>query len=265
VEYDLYGNEKFHLNLSDSDPPMEAHHEVRYDKNGDILTLIYQNKIYDLTKLGGNSEKNVLGDKIVKLDKNGKVLWEWSVFDYCDPLQDRTILRSASDWSHANSLAIDTDGNYLISFRNFNQVWKINAHNGEIIWKLGKGGDIKLAKGEFFSGQHAFHVNTDGNYMVFDNGRENRRTRVLTYSIEEKSKIGSVGLKIDLPEDLYCDKMGSAYMMSNENILICAPRTNSIVVIDKNGIIKAHANVGIPDPYRAEYVPFLYNLDFVDE
>lgn len=69
-------------------------------------------------------------------------------------------------------------------------------------------------------------------------------------------------LVVDLSNNLYTDKMRSAYLMGN-NILICAPRTNSIVVIDTLGVVKAHANVGIPDPYRAEYIPELYKLDHV--
>lgn len=265
VEYDLYGNELFHINLSDLNRPIEAHHEVRFDKNGDIIMLIYQNKEFDVSSLGGVTDQNVLGDKIIKMNSNGEILWEWSVFDYINPLEDSSILKTADDWSHANSLSIDIDGNYLISFRNFNQVWKIDATSGNVIWKFGSEGDFNMGDGDSFSGQHAFHLNKDGDYMVFDNGRSNRKTRVITYSLNETSMAALTQLVIDLPEDLYSDKMGSAYLMNNDNILVCAPRTNSIVVLDKKGLIRAHAKVGIPDPYRAEYVPQLYDLEHVKE
>lgn len=265
AEYDLYGNELFHLNLSELNVPMEAHHEVRFDENGNIVLLAYENKEFDISNLGGESKQNILGDKVIKMDSNGEILWEWSVFDYINPLEDTSIVKTAEDWSHANSLSIDQDGNYLISFRNFNQVWKVDATSGNVMWRFGSGGDFDLDDGDYFSGQHAFHLNKDGEHMVFDNGRSKRKTRVITYSLNEESMSAETQMMIDLPEDLYSDKMGSAYLMNNDNILVCAPRTNSIVILNKNGVVKAHAKVGIPDPYRAEYVPILYDLEHVEK
>lgn len=263
VEYDLYGNEVFHLNLSELKTPFEAHHEVRFDKNNDLITLVYEHRTFDLSAQGGRTNQQVMSDKIVRMDTAGNVLWEWSLFDYLNPAKDPTILDTAEDWSHGNSLNIDADGNYLVSFRNFNQVWKVDSSTGEVLWKLGKGGDVEIENDDYFSGQHAFHLNTEGDYMVFDNGREERQTRILTYSIDQAKKTGKVGLKLLLPEDLYSDRMGNAYFMDNGNILVCAPRTNSIVIMDRKGNILGRARVGIPDPYRAEFVPTLYPIDHV--
>lgn len=265
VEYDLYGKERFHLDLSALDKPMEAHHEVRYDGNDQLVTLVYEFRNFDLSKIGGESEQTVMGDRIVRMDTTGQVLWEWSLFDYIDPLDDPELLQTAEDWSHANSLSIDSDGHYLISFRNFNQIWKIHRASGQVLWKLGRGGDFTLKEDDYFSGQHAFHKNSEGDYMVFDNGREKRQTRVLTFSIDESNKQAKVKLNIPIPEDLYSDRMGNAYLMDNNNLLICAPRTNSLVIMDREGTVLGRARVGIPDPYRAEFVSKLYPLDHVDD
>ena len=264
AEYDLYGKEIYHLDLSSLDEPLEAHHEVRYDNSGNLLTLVYQFKDFDLSGLGGSSSQRVMGDQIVKLDTLGKVLWSWSIFDHLNPSTDSTILKTAEDWSHANSLSLDKDGNYLISFRNFNQVWKIDSTTGDIIWKLGDGGTIELDKSGYIYGQHAFHLNSDGNYQVFDNGRKNRKTRVVTYQVNETNQSVNVLNALELPEELYCEKMGSAYLMKNNNLLLCAPRSNSLVVLNQEGEILAQGRVGIPDPYRAEYVPELYRIDHVE-
>lgn len=263
VAYDLWGNERMHLDLSAMNEPLEAHHEVRYDNSGNLLALVYAFKAYDLSARGGEVSHRVMGDKIVKMDSAGQVLWSWSVFDHIDPLSDTTIVDTAEDWSHANSLSIDQDGNYLVSFRNFNQVWKIDAITGTVLWKLGENGDVAMDESGYFHGQHAFHVNPDGNYQVFDNGRKERKTRVVTYQLDETKGEGTVEQIIALPEDLYCDKMGSAYQMNNNNLLICAPRTNSLVVLNPNGQVLSRARVGIPDPYRAEYIPQLYDLSHV--
>ncbi|MEP3386736.1 MAG: aryl-sulfate sulfotransferase [Reichenbachiella sp.] len=263
VEYDLLGNELFHLDLSKLNEPLEAHHEVRYNEEGNLLALVYEFQKHDLSKVGGSPDQQVMGDKIVKMDTTGQVLWSWSIFDYLNPALDSTILKTAEDWSHANSLSIDQDGNYLISFRNFNQVWKIDAQSGDVFWKLGEGGNIAVDSSGYFYGQHAFHINPEGSYQVFDNGRKERQTRIVTYQIEESNKTADIKKIIELPEDLYCDKMGSAYLMNNDNLLICAPRTNSLVVVNPAGEVLSRARVGIPDPYRAEYVPQLYDLSHV--
>lgn len=265
VEYDLYGNEIFHLDLSSLDTPLEAHHEVRFDENDDLIALVYEHKVFDLSDRGGNSDQAVMGDRIVRMDTTGNILWEWSLFDYVDPTSDDNILKKAEDWSHANALSIDHDGHYLVSFRNFNQVWKINSNNGQVIWKMGKGGNINMEPEAYFSGQHAFHKNKEGQYMVFDNGRENRQTRILTYDLDEVASRATVGMQLTLPEELYSDRMGNAYLMDNDNILVCAPRTNSLVILNRDGEILGRARVGIPDPYRAEFVPTLYPLDHVSD
>jgi len=44
----------------------------------------------------------------------------------------------------AGSLNFDKDSNYIISFYNNGQIWKVDAHTGKVIWKFGKGGTIAM-------------------------------------------------------------------------------------------------------------------------
>jgi len=259
-EFDVYGNELINLDLTQISTPIEAHHEIRYAHDGSLITLIYDRKVVDLSTQGGKPDQEIKGDAIVRLDKTGKILWKWSVFDVLDPLASTYAFDSLGEWGHANTLSIDQDGNYLISFRDWNEIWKINSTDGSLIWKLGEKGDFKLSSEFNFSGQHAIHINPRGEYMMFDNGVKNKRSRVLSFTLDENAKTIDVKMNIPLPENLYSEKRGSAYFIDSERILICSPESSSVVIIDLQGNILARAHTGLPDYYRAVYIPHLYPL-----
>ena len=62
-----------------------------------------------------------MGDGIVIYDLKGNKIWKWNIFDHVDPTSESFIIRE--DWSHANAIDVDYDGNFLVSFRNFDQIW----------------------------------------------------------------------------------------------------------------------------------------------
>ena len=63
------------------------------------------------------------GDKILELDQNGNILWEWSAFDeigienynsyYIESLT--AINNYAIDWTHANEIVFNKDDNTIIN------------------------------------------------------------------------------------------------------------------------------------------------------
>ena len=260
-EFDIYGNELINLDLTQISTPIEAHHEIRYTHDGSLLTLVYDRKVVDLSTQGGKQDQEIKGDAIVRLSKTGDILWKWSVFDVLDPTKSTYAFDSLGEWGHANTLSIDLDGNYLISFRDWNEIWKINSTDGSLIWKLGEQGDFKLSDEFKFSGQHSIHINPRGEYMMFDNGVKNKRSRVLSFKLNEDAKTVDVKLNIMLPENLYSEKRGSAYFIDTDRILVCSPESRSIVIIDLQGNILARAHTGLPDYYRAVYVPQLYSTE----
>jgi len=257
-EFDVYGNELINLDLTQISTPIEAHHEIRYANDGSLLTLIYDRKNVDLSFQGGKQNEEIKGDAVVRLSKTGEILWKWSVFDVLDPISSTYAFDSVGEWGHANTLSIDQDGNYLISFRDWNEIWKINSKDGSLIWKLGENGDFKLPPEFNFFGQHSIHINPRGEYMMFDNGIKNKRSRVISFTLDENTKTVDVKLDIPLPENLYSEKRGSAYFIASERILVCSPESSSVVIIDLQGNVLARAHTGLPDYYRAVYVPQLY-------
>jgi hypothetical protein len=153
------------------------HHDVLRLPNGHWLLLVGESKDFqDLPGYPGTT--TVVSDAIIDLDTNNQPVWVWRAFDHLDinrhPYQ-------FPDWTHSNALVLTKDGNLLVSMRHQFWVLKINyangTGNGDIVWRLGPGGDFTLQNpdpAEWFYAQH-FPVllpTTDSTtrLLLFDNG-----------------------------------------------------------------------------------------------
>jgi hypothetical protein len=246
----------FHLKKGEKGLDKTIHHEIFYNASHQLVTLTLEKKIVDLQNLGGAKADTVTGDGILVLDDRGNKVWSWSVFDVMDPLSDKQILKNKSDWLHANGLSIDTDGNYLLSFYLSGQVWKINAKNGMLMWKLGRGGDFSFPGGDEFYESHAVHRTTKNKLMLFENGTNKKRSRVLTYTLDESHRVANVNLSIELPVHLYSERMGSAYQLEDASILVCSSQAHNVSLMDTTGKILWRVQTGFI-PYRAEFIDSL--------
>jgi len=117
----------------------------------------------------------VLEGAFQELDiRTGRVLFEWHSIDHVRLVEsyyplprnpDRTY-----DYFHINSIAVDRDGDYLVSARNTHTVYKIDRRSGRIIWRLGgRRSDFALGPGADFAWQHDVRRQPDGTVTMFDN------------------------------------------------------------------------------------------------
>jgi arylsulfate sulfotransferase len=153
---------------------LDLHHDILALPNGHWIIL--GNITKQIQGLG-----NVLGDVLVDVDENMMPVWTWSTFDHLDVNRHPLGL---PDWTHANAVVYSKDdGNLLLSMRHQHWLIKIDYNNGtgagDIMWRLGTGGDFTLAGGtdpsDWFYAQHgpAFvSANTTGQFsmVLFDNG-----------------------------------------------------------------------------------------------
>lgn len=153
------------------------HHDMLALPNGHWILLANIYKAFtDLPGYPGTT--NVLGDVLLDIDPQGNVAWTWNSFDHLDVNRH---LQGLPDWTHSNCLVFLEDGNLLLSMRHQSWILKIDYENGagtgDILWKLGEGGDFTLMGGDpsdWFYAQHYPNVlSTNGSTMtlaVFDNG-----------------------------------------------------------------------------------------------
>lgn len=253
LEISLAGDTVFHLKKGEKGFDRTIHHEIFYNDQDQLVTLTLEKKAVDLSKAGGSKTDTVTGDGILILDRNGNTVWHWTVFDVLDPLKDPQILKDKADWLHANSLSIDTDGNYLLSFYLSGQLWKINAKTGQLIWKLGRGGDYTFPSGGLFHESHAAYRDPGGQLMLFENGTNKQQSRVLVYQLDERGRKAYLSRSTGLPSYLYSQRMGSAYWVSDSSTLVCSTQANSVSLLDNSGKILWRVRTGFA-PYRAEFI-----------
>ena len=156
------------------------HHDVLALPNGHMLLLMSVYKSFNNLP-GYPGTTNVLGDLLIDVDQNLTPDWVWNTFDHLDVNRHPYLF---PDWTHSNALLYSADDhNLLLSVRHQNWLLKIDFQDGkgtgDVIWKLGEGGDFKLQNGtdptDWFYAQHGpsyFTTNTTGVFTLglMDNG-----------------------------------------------------------------------------------------------
>jgi len=171
---------------------------------GNTLILVHEN-----VKNERISDKLLLDDRIVEVDWQGKIVWQWRPHEHFDELgfdaDAKAALRrdpnlrslaptpaadSVGDWLHINSLSVLGPNRHFDAgdarFHPDNLIWDareaniiaiVDKHTGKIVWKLGPrydGNDAERKLG-WIIGQHHAHLIPKGlpgggNLLVFDNG-----------------------------------------------------------------------------------------------
>lgn len=188
IEIDLAGNvvwkSREYPNIYYSND--ESWHHVYYRLPDDTIATLR----WDLS--GTN-----IADKIVNLDRDYNVLWEWRYLDYfeppsCDP-------DDWCDWTHCNQVVMKKEKNVVyLNVRNMSKFYKIDMETGDIIWALGEGGDFTFVgdnPDQWFQRPHAPKVagENDDRILFYDNGSfERGYSRIVEYTINEETMVADI-------------------------------------------------------------------------
>ena len=139
---------------------------------------------------------------------------------------------------HGN--AIDADGNLLVSFRNSDEITKINSRTGEIIWRLGgKKSQFTFVNDPLngFSHQHGIRRLQNGNLILFDNGNLHSppMSRAVEYKLDEQVKTAELVWEYRHAPALYGFALGFAQRLANGNTLISFGTSQRVIEVDRSG------------------------------
>ncbi|HEU5350219.1 MAG TPA: aryl-sulfate sulfotransferase [Terracidiphilus sp.] len=298
-EVDLAGNTIREITLAQLSASLAAkgysfnlgnfHHEVLALPNGHWILLASLSKSFtDLPGYPGAT--NVLGDVLIDVDSSGQPVWVWNTFDHLDINRHPYLF---PDWTHGNALLYSADDHDLLfSMRHQNWIIKIDyqdgAGTGNILWRLGEGGDFTLQNGidpaDWFYAQHgpAFFTSiTSGVFRlgVMDNG-DDRPTpdgglcgatgepacysTAVVYQIDEANKTATLISRYNPSPSLYSYFGGDVRPLQNGDLEadFCALTGGAQVQeIDLNGstpqLVWQALTKGSLE-YRAERLPSLY-------
>ncbi len=191
-----------------------------------------------------------------------------------NPLEHFQVTDAAPDVSlaapnvnpwHGNAIEIDRDGNLLVSFRNSDEITKINSRTGEIIWRLGgKKNQFTFVNDPLqgFSHQHGIRRLQNGNIILFDNGNLHAppQSRAVEYKLDEQAKIAELVWEYRHDPPLFGFALGFAQRIANGNTLICYGTAQRIIEVDRAGIKQWELAIDGPQiyAYRAFRIDSLY-------
>ncbi len=211
-------------------------HDFQMLPDGNALLMIYDAETIDMRQIiwGGQKDAVVTGLVIQEMDRSRNVIFEWrswdhfSFFDSSASLFDKNI-----DLIHANSVALTTDGNLLLSSRNLNEITKIDLQTGDIIWRLGgKESMFTFANGEPFSYQHDVRQLPNGNLTVFDNHGSTEHlapSRGVEYALDETNMTATQVWEYTPDAPVLATYMGNTQRLADGNTFLSwgAPYTKS--------------------------------------
>lgn len=215
------------LEMNDSTNPVGItfdNHEYLRLKNGNYLLSARKDSLMDLTgytfgSVPGTNNMVTLGYVIQELDSNKNLLFEWNSNDHVHPTEmndefaDLYADSASFDYAHGNSIDKDSNGNYYISLRHTNCVYKIDS-NGNIVWRLGgKLSDFTFANDSGFSGQHDARVLPNGNISLFDNTNTStiKISRGVEYQLDTTTWTATRVRELNYTDSVYANAMGGYY------------------------------------------------------
>jgi hypothetical protein len=211
-------------------------HDIQFLPNGHYLLLAQETRNMNLTGYHifginhtspGGANAQVIGVVIQEFDENKNLVWEWKGHDhFAFNDVDSLFLFNPNkvDWTHANAVEPDNDGNILLSCRHFDEITKIDRQTGDIIWRFGgKRNQFTCANDPLkFSGQHDIRRISNGDITILDNGTYNvpPLARALEYSLNESAKTATLVWGYFYNSSLYSIAVGGHQALPNGNHLI---------------------------------------------
>ena len=157
---------------------------------------------------------------------NGEVVFQWDGTQYPElysasqennNFSDSTTLL---DYMHLNSICVDSlDNNLVVSFRNLNEIVKLDRLTGQIIWRLGGNhSDFALSADQVFLRQHYPRLIENGKTLIFlDNGHDSLRaySRILEFQLNQSNKTINSFKSFTIPDN-FIQFAGSVKKEGNE-------------------------------------------------
>jgi hypothetical protein len=152
-------------------------HAFQITPRGTALFTVYDAIRCNLRAYGGPANGAVADTLAQEIDlRTGLVRFEWHSLDHV-ALSESYLPMGPSgearpwDYFHINGAQRLPNGELLIDARNTWAAYYVNAHTGQVVWRLGgKRSSFALGPGAATAWQHDVRVQADGSVTFFDNG-----------------------------------------------------------------------------------------------
>lgn len=223
-------------------------HEIRLTGTGiekKAHYMTYTFRTLDLTSIGGQSEVETAGHQIVRENAAGTIEFAWDAWDAIDVEEwagddNAKHSRTTTDFDHPNALSFDAGGNYIVSWRNLDQIMAINSQTGAIIWRIGGVlGDYEFVNDPLggFRKQHSAKILANGNLLVYDNGtgHEPQDSRAVEYKLDHTAKTATMVWEYHHNPPIYTAFVGWVERLASGNTWVGFSQAGRAVEVDPAG------------------------------
>jgi hypothetical protein len=168
-------------------------HDILLLEDGSYWILCDEERIMDLSTLGGLADARVTGTVVQHVDAGGTLLFEWSAFDHfsLSELEPPELTGPEVNWTHGNALDLDQEGHLLVSFRNLSEITSIDAASGAVRWRMGGPAnefEVPGGGGPSFARQHGVREAGPGRLLLLDNLGTPGESRAARYEYDEAAR-----------------------------------------------------------------------------
>lgn len=212
-------------------------HDFLILNNGHYLLLGYEfktrnyrkHKIFLKNKTRGSRYAKVKYGVIQEFDEQKKLVFNWSTARLfngygVDPFYLYDSLNV--DLTHLNSVDIDDNGDMIVSSKYFNEVFKLQKSDSQVVWRMGgkKNGITFLNDNVPFLGQHDARFTGTNTFSIFDNGFYTaplkHNARAIEYLVDDSAKTAKVVWSYTNPKRILSEGNGNVQSLPNQLMLI---------------------------------------------
>ena len=226
----------------------------------------YDLRLMDLTALGGRPDQLVAGHIVLRQPISGatEFLWNaWDHFSVADWMFIPPNLGSYStiDFDHPNSLAMDRNGNYLVSFASLGEIRKIDAITGHVLWRLGGRHNQFTIVGDPLGGfgfQHDVRVLDNGDLLFYDNGllHSPPQSRAVQYRLDLQAMTATLVWEYRHNPPLFTPIVGSVQRFQNGNTLVGFGAAATMAEVTPAGQVLWEGRLTV----NGQSVPYFYRV-----
>lgn len=261
-----------------SSPNLDDHEFWLLFNNGaydGALFLAYNQRHLDLRSQGGPADSVVSGHQLIRQEATGvqRVVFDaWDHFQLSDNVEPTA---GQSDFDHPNAITFDTDGNYIVSWRNLDALTNIDASTGALVWTLASplsalASDFTIAGDPVngFSAQHSARIIDNEDLLLFDNGTSHATvaSRAVEYRLDTGAHTATMVFQFHHAPPLYTQFTGSVQRLQNGNTFIGWPWIPSVLAseVTPSGGTAWEGSLVAPVtqlPYRFTKIRSLYRYE----